>query len=330
MVRTRRGFTLIELLVAIAIIAVLIGLLLPAVQKVREAAQRTQCQNNLKQIGLGLHNHHDAVGYFPPSWKYAVPSGGMPYATFTGWGVYVLPYLEQSALYQRYDFNKDQFDEPNLSVVLTPLKVFACPASPDPARVVTFPYPPNVAPGTRGAPQFIYRAAPTDYSVTTGILGRGWDIIVGTDPPSSGDRDGVLSGASPPYSYVKITDIADGASNTIMIGEVAGRPTVYLGRAPANPQPNSGFGTEGGGWADPGNGENWLAGSLFDGTDPASSGPCIINCTNKTGRNLYSFHPSGVNVVLGDGSVRHISAGITPKIVAFMVTKKKGEVIPNE
>jgi len=166
--------------------------------------------------------------------------------------------------------------------------------------------------------------------VTTGILGRGWDIIVGTNPPSSGDRDGVLSGASPPYSYVKITDIADGASNTIMIGEVAGRPTVYLGRAPASPQPNGGFGTEGGGWADPGNGENWLAGSLFDGTDPASSGPCIINCTNKTGRNLYSFHPSGVNVVLGDGSVRHLSSGITPKIVAFMVTKKKGEVIPNE
>src|SRR5688572_19266635 len=171
MVRTRRGFTLIELLVVIAIIAILIGLLLPAVQKVREAAQRTQCQNNLKQIGLGLHNYHDANNALPPSWKYAVPSGGVPYATFHGWGVYVLPFLEQSALYQRYDFNKDSFEEPNLSVVLTPLKMFECPASPDPARVVTFPYPPNILPGTRGAPQFIYRAAPTDYSVTTGILG---------------------------------------------------------------------------------------------------------------------------------------------------------------
>ena len=111
---------------------------------------------------------------------------------------------------------------------------------------------------------------------------------------------------------------------------VAGRPTVYNGRTPASPQPNSGFGTEGGGWADPGNGENWLAGSLFDGTDPGGAGPCLINCTNKTGRGLYAFHTSGVNVVLADGSVRHLSAGINPKVVAFMVTKKKGEVIPSE
>src|SRR5207244_3456284 len=179
-----------------------------------------------------------------------------------GWGVYVLPYLEQSALYQRYDFTKSLYDDPNASVILTQLNMFQCPATPEPNRVEAIPVPANVGRQLPGIPAGPLQDAPTDYQ----------------------------------------------------------------GRAPL-PPPNI---SEGGGWGAPFNGQNWLAGSLFDGTDPAGAGPCIINCTNKTGRNLYSFHPSGVNVVLADGSVRHISAGITPKIVAFMVTKKKGEVIPSE
>jgi prepilin-type N-terminal cleavage/methylation domain-containing protein/prepilin-type processing-associated H-X9-DG protein len=326
MVRRHRGFTLIELLVVIAIIAVLIGLLLPAVQKVREAAQRTQCQNNMKQIGLALHNYHDANSSFPAAWKYTPQPTLTPKAVVHGWAIYVLPYLEQSALYQRYDFTKSLYDDPNASVIQTQLSVFQCPATPDQNRVESIPVPKDVGGSLPGIPAGVLKAAATDYSVTTGILGRGWDIIVGPNPPATGDRDGVLAATGPPYSYTRVTDVTDGTSNTIMIGEVAGRSTIYQGRTPL-PPPNI---TEGGGWGDPFNGENWLAGSLFDGTDPAGAGPCIINCTNKTGRNLYSFHSSGVNVVLADGSVRHISASITPKIVAFMVTKKKGEVIPSE
>src|SRR6186997_2991108 len=105
--RTPAGFTLIELLVVIAIIAVLIGLLLPAVQKVREAANRMKCTNNLKQIGLAEHSYHDTYNKYTCSWDYEPPKPPIrPTAVSHNWSVYLLPYLEQTNLYKQYDFNK--------------------------------------------------------------------------------------------------------------------------------------------------------------------------------------------------------------------------------
>src|SRR5262245_339279 len=122
--KRRPGFTLVELLVVIAIIAVLIALLVPAVQKVREAANKAQCQNNLKQLGLALHNYHGCYLQFPP--------GGVTTPTLHGWGTYILPYIGQQPLYERYHWDLSHHELQNQDVAATQLDIFQCPsAEPD-------------------------------------------------------------------------------------------------------------------------------------------------------------------------------------------------------
>ncbi|HEX4588341.1 MAG TPA: DUF1559 domain-containing protein [Gemmataceae bacterium] len=199
--RRAAGFTLIELLVVIAIIAVLIGLLLPAVQKVREAAARTRCQNNLKQIGLALHNYASVNGVYPPAYANKPPTPN-DYIPGWGWGTFILPFVEQEALYKRLDPKHVLFG------------YGANPASPTPDRqtpdtqrlLKTYRCPSDNGPDLNDFRNYF----PTsNYRAVCGADDAGGFFV------TNADRGGVMF----QNSKIQVTDISDGTANTLAIGE---------------------------------------------------------------------------------------------------------------
>ena len=301
--RSRTAFTLIELLVVIAIIAVLIGLLLPAVQKVREAGTRMKCASNLRNIGLAAHNYHDSYGTFPPGEVVGPfpPLGIPPGAEHSCWP-FLLPYLEQQALYNEYTWQV-RFDDPsNQPAAATQMKILQCPSA-GPDRFVSadiFPdYWPN---GGKGAC--------TDYAP---IMGISPDLVkLGLVDPVV-----VLQGVMDTNFLARAADITDGTSNTLLIAEDAGRPQRWqAGKAV------SGVLSGGAAWAGSEN-RIFVKGSSFNGD--VRPGPCALNCTNA--HEVYSLHPGGANGVFADGSVHFLKAGMDIRILAHLVTRAGGEVV---
>jgi prepilin-type processing-associated H-X9-DG protein len=285
--------------VVIAIIGVLIALLLPAMQKVREAANRAKCQNNLKQVGLALHHFHDVYGAFPPA---GVTGPFLPLGITTpgvrhGWASFLLPYLEQNTLANQYYFDVDESAPENHPAALVPLRILQCPSA-DASRGYLSPLYGDLLPCV-------------DYAAIKGInpvladLGL-IDVVA--------DYDGVM----PQDAMVRIAQITDGTAQTIVMAEVADRPKVWhAGYLVSN-------GTSGcGPWIEYGGCDLKPKGSTPDGN--AQPGPCAINCTNVA--NVYGLHPNGANALFADGSVHFLKAAIDIRVFAGLVTRSGGEVI---
>lgn len=319
---SRRGFTLIELLVVIAIIAVLIALLLPAVQQAREAARRTQCKNNLKQIGLAFHNYHDTHLRFPMG--YMLDTRNL---NAHAWGTMILPFLEQGNLYDQYNFSTPLIGAPpppagtrsNSDIVSTPLSVFLCPSTPETDRVYNFTLPAGAVGGA--SPQLTWRAAASDYGAHSGVFSNFHNAFVVPVVGSMADRGGMLQ----ENKSRRMGDVTDGTSNTLMLAEIAGRNSTYRAGRKIRDWSDPANTNMGGGWGDVINAENWMTGSLFDGT--GSPGPCVINCTNESGRGAYSFHTGGIHILMVDGSVRFVSESIRNASYAMLISPNDGMVI---
>ena len=343
---SRSGFTLIELLVVIAIIAVLIGLLVPAIQKVREAANRAKCSNNLKQIGLAFHGYHDTYQAFPTTFKLlkdADPTVLPDFAAKYGPSAFVLilPYLEQESLYRQIDPNKGALSPANMPpanpAYATALPVFLCPSTPTGSPTADF----SAALGQSIADfnHKIFFAPP----LTLGRTDYAPDAGLSADVPGLNIKSAASIIAQPPSPPVRLTDVTDGSSNTLMIVEDAGRPSWYSGKGLVTSGPTigsyeagaNGPTPQGGGaWADPlnyiathgadPNGSGIAAGGGFRGLPQAPSS-CALMCSNDS--EVFAFHPGGCNVVFGDGSVRFLKTGLSMNQLAALLSRAGGEAL---
>ena len=303
--RRRSGFTLTELLVVIFVIAILIALLLPAVQAARQAAWRLAYANNLKQLGLAVHSYASSHREFLPS---VVPAAfdwrlrpirpgtfiGTQAQTFS-WRATILPYHEQQAAFDRIDFRQAALSQHNLPVARTRLESHLCPSGPSGPRILEDAHANPEDPG-----ETVWRgvnAALSDYRAVAWVnLKAGcWGDDTITD-----------------YYYARprrLTDVADGLSNTLLLVEQAGFPALYQDGTVEL--------------------DFWKTLGPWISTDAVPfKGSLRVNASNRLG--IFSFHSRGANVSMADGSVRFLSESIEPAVLQALATREEGEVIRDQ
>jgi prepilin-type N-terminal cleavage/methylation domain-containing protein/prepilin-type processing-associated H-X9-DG protein len=326
--RTRSAFTLIELLVVIAIIAILIGLLVPAVQKVRDAAARAQCQNNLKQIALALHAYHDVRKTFPPGGMQTGVNGRPCYTT---WAIEILPFVEQKNLYVRYDQTHRNEHDNQKFVVQSRVPVYECPND---------PYNGLLERPASGPARYEYRhGSYRAVSGRSGAIGRGfWDTFEPQYWPPNWimlkEWRGALHGTADAYNGIpaqqaygqnnaplsqmggpeRMGNISDGTSNTLFIGEyyntdVSRRATFWAYTYASYNQSSV-------------TSESRILGESYNKCAQMPG----MGSDNPCKRGFGAFHDGGVNFAMCDGSVRWISYSVDINLLAAMATIAGGEV----
>jgi prepilin-type N-terminal cleavage/methylation domain-containing protein len=295
--RSSASFSLIELIVVIAIIGVLIALLMPAVQKVRESANMTTCQNNLKQIGLAMHGYHDSQGTFPVGYYDPTPWPNPDAGPGWGWGAYILPWLEQEGVNKQLQFDMDVGGTANATTRQTYLPIFICPSD-----------PPDQAPPT--------------FTITDGGS-NSWALATSNYVACNGN-DGVDDFTTPPHTGAflratvgfKVADIRDGLSNTFFVGERtqrlsysswAGGPTGCI-----NPFK-----------LDPGNFGAECTLTMFHAGATGPNTPGVFDADST-----LSPHQIGVQILMGDGAVRLIGNEIDIGLWQALATRAGGEPVP--
>ena len=356
---SKRGFTLIELLVVIAIIAVLIGLLLPAVQAAREAARRSQCVNNLKQIGLALHNYHSAINSFPLGATLNPYDAALNSTYWSDWSAHaqLLQYLEGGTIYNACNFSLAPEWANNIGYVVnstatnTKVNTFVCPSDPNAGQQTSTgaslgsnnSYQGSMGTSTIGYPEATPNAANAQQSSGLFAYQRSYDIGSVTDGTSNtvafaevlaDDQDGNFSrkpgkgtGGASNLKAVYLTDV-NTAGPAVVQADIQACNAKYQA---------DGGGKQGGGY-------RWSCGAMgytmFNTVIPPNGGgevkwgACRHNCCPQSRHadyvNASSYHPGGVNVCFGDGSVRFVKSTIAMNIWWALGTRANGEVVSSD
>ena len=324
----RHAFTLIELLVVIAIIAVLVAILLPAVQQAREAARRSTCKNNLKQIGLAVHNYHDAYNCLPHGNNWSTSLATHRHASPL---VSILPFLEATATYDLYDHNQAWSHSNNAALKDKMPRDYICPSTPNGGEPIT-------------STNATYNGVMTsDYDFPTGVqlasAGPGPGPTCGTafyrPGPPYGHQDG-------PAEWQKFSNLTDGLSNTMLFYESAGRTKWRVGKLEmtVNP-PGAIWGSRTENWLHPDTASSAVFGQFIryvlvpNSANPTGAMPGMslftgsaLNVSNYYGA-PFSFHDGGIQMVMADGSVRFLGEYLDHATLIAIATSDSGE-IPGE